>query len=457
MRVFAAGKEQNMKKLIVVLLALCLVAGCVIGYVYYKGTLTENAQQMQAAASEPAADEPAAAEPVTEGTAVEPAADAAAEEVAAAPEETVVEADTEPGEEGTEAIPRVRSLDYAAIYATHEPDEVVAKVGEHEVTWSEYFYLLFSQSVQVQDYFNNIAGYYGIAMDWEDPLGDDSGETYLDVVKENVDSYLSQQAALEGFMAENGVELTEEDLAAIAETEKSDIATALQKEDGTREEFDAFLSELYLTPELYDRMNRINFLSQRGFKQLYGENGENVSDETASAWLAENEYMNANHILLITMNPSTGEELDEATKQEKLETAEKLLAELKGITDQEELVKRFKELKEEYCEDTGKVAYPDGYVFTPGTMVSAFEEAVKELDAYGLSDIVETEYGYHIILRLPLDADTVLETSSAGTPLTARSKAANDEYAQRLQDYLDSLNVSYAEGFTSPNLLDFVK
>ena len=442
-----------MKKLIVVLLALCLVGGCAIGYVAYKGTLTENAESMKAAAAEPAADEPAAAEPVISDT----GADETAEEAAAAPEETVVEADTEPGEESSEAIPRVRALDYEAIYASHDPAEVVARVGDHEVTWGEYFYLLFSQSVQVQDYFNSIAGYYGVAMDWEDPLGEDSDETYLDVVLENVDTYLSQQAALEGFAAENGVELTEEDLAAIAETEKTDIATALQKEDGTREEFDEFLSELYLTPELYDRMNRINYLSQRGFKQLYGDNGENVSDETATAWLADNEYMNANHILLITTDPSTGEPLDEATRQEKLETAEKLLAELKAITDPEELVKRFGELKEEYCEDTGKVAYPDGYIFTPGTMVSAFEEAVKAMDAYGLSDIVETEYGYHIILRLPLDADTVLETSSAGTPMTARSKVANDEYAQRLQEYLDGLSLEYAEGFEKPDLASFLK
>ena len=432
-----------MKRLILILLAVCLVAGCAIGYVAYKGTLTETAQSLQAAAPQPGEEEPAVAEPVTD-----------------VPEdaEDVTYADTEPGETSEEsAIPRVRSLDYAAVYATHDPDEVVAKVGDHEVTWSEYFYLLFSQSVQVQDYFNSLAGYYGIAMDWEDPLGDDSGETYIDVVLENVDAYLSQQAALEGFLTENGVELTEEDLAAIAETEHADIAQALGKEDGTREEFDEFLSEVYLTPALYDRMNRINYLAQRGFTQLYGENGEKVSDEAAVAWLEENEYLNANHILLLTKDMGTGEALSEADVQEKLAIAEKLLEELKGISDPEELVKRFKELKEEYCEDSGKVAYPDGYIFTPGTMVAEFEDAVKALDAYGLSDIVETAYGYHIILRLPLDADSVLETSSAGTPLTARNKQANDEYGERLQAYLDSLELEYVEGFTKPDLASFLQ
>ena len=428
-----------MKKLICLLMIVFLLAGGAIGYVSYKGILTENAQSIQAQSAPPADDEPSVAEPMADN--IETEAD-----------ETVTYADTEPGEITEEnAIPRVRALDYAAIYATHEPDEIVAKIGDHEVTWSEYFYLLFSQCVQVQDYFNSIAGYYGIAMDWEEPL-DDSGATYMDAVLENVDSYLSQQAALEGFMTENGIELTEEDLAAIAETEKSDIAQALQKEDGTREEFDEFLSEVYLTPELYDRMNRINYLSRRGFTELYGENGEKVSDDAASTWLEESQYLYANHILLTTVDSSTMEELDEATKQEKLAIAEKLHAELKAISDPEELVKRFSELKQEYCEDPGKISNPDGY-----TMVSEFEDAVLAMDAYGLSDIVETEFGYHIILRLPLNADTVLEMSSSGTPMTARSKVANDEYGQRLQEYLDALNLEYSEGFSKPDLAAFLK
>ena len=83
-----------MKRAILILLAVCVVVGCVVGYVSYRGNLAEAeqaAQSAQAAAEAPAAEEPAAAE-------------------------TVIEADTAPGEDVEDTgIPRVRSLDYAAI------------------------------------------------------------------------------------------------------------------------------------------------------------------------------------------------------------------------------------------------------------------------------------------------------------------------------------------------------
>jgi hypothetical protein len=110
-----------------------------------------------------------------------------------------------------------------------------------------------------------------------------------------------------------------------------------------------------------------------------------------------------------------------------------------------------------FCEDTGKEAYPDGYVFVPGTMVPEFESAVLSLEEYQVSDPVKTDYGYHVIMRLPLDPDAVIEYSNDGTPLTARSKAANDAYGKALQDYFDGLTVEYAEGFEAPKLLDYLQ
>lgn len=103
----------------------------------------------------------------------------------------------------------------------------------------------------------------------------------------------------------------------------------------------------------------------------------------------------------MTKDPSTGEELSDADKADKKAKADEIYKELAAITDQSELMKRFAELKEEYCEDTGKTTYPDGYTFTEGKMVPEFENAVKALEAYEVSEPVQSDYGYHIILRLP--------------------------------------------------------
>ena len=227
-------------------------------------------------------------------------------------------------------------------------------------------------------------------------------------------------------------------------------------EGKTEEDFNAYIETIYLPRSLYDRMNRINFLYRQGFVQAYGENGELVEDDVALQYLTDNEYMAATHILLMTMDPATFAALDEAAAAEKLQQAQAFTDELRAIEDPEERLARFAELKAEFCEDTGKEAYPDGYVFVPGTMVPEFESAILELEDYQVSDPVKTDYGYHVIMRLPLDPDAVIEYSNDGTPLSARSKAANEAYNQQLQNKFDSLDVEFAEGFEAPNLLDYL-
>ena len=62
--------------------------------------------------------------------------------------------------------------------------------------------------------------------------------------------------------------------------------------------------------------------------------------------------------------------------------------------------------------------FPDGYTFGDGQMVQEFEDGTRALEEYALSDIVESSYGYHIILRKPLDeakaVDAVRETYFSG-------------------------------------------
>ena len=58
----------------------------------------------------------------------------------------------------------------------------------------------------------------------------------------------------------------------------------------------------------------------------------------------------------------------------------------------------------EYNEDPGMSQNPDGYIFTKGEMVGPFEEAAFAAKTGEITKPVETEYGYHIIKRLPLPA-----------------------------------------------------
>ena len=190
--------------------------------------------------------------------------------------------------------------------------------------------------------------------------------------------------------------------------------------------------------------------------ELFGAEGEKVSDEECALWLEEQGYMGANHILLMTMNKDTGDALDEAAAAEKKAKAEEIYAELAAIEDVEQRIARFKELKEEYDEDSGKVSYPDGYTFTSGTMVSEFEDAVTAMESYEISEPVKSSYGWHVIMRTDLGADNLLQDSS-GSLVPAGWIYAQEKLGLELESYMDTSLIEYAEGFEAPELLNYIK
>ena len=350
---------------------------------------------------------------------------------------------------------QVLSVDYDAMRASHEPDEIVATCNGRDVRWDEYFYWVSYNAAQVENYINSMATYYGMEVSWDDPWGQDTDQSFAEYVPATAVEQIKQVNCIEDFAAENNVVLSDETLAEIEEQLKSTI-TSTCGEDATEEDFNEYLDQVYMTRALYDRMTQMNYLYQQGYTQLYGENGELVDDAAAIAYLEDNEYISANHILLMTMDSATGEALDEETIAAQEQKAREIAAELQAIEDPQQLLARFAELKEEYCEDTGKVTYPDGYTFTPGTMVTEFEDACNALADYQVSDPILTSYGYHIIIRLPLDPDKIVEYSYEGTPLNARSLAANAEYASRMDAQYEKTSFEYVPGF-SFNIKDFLK
>ena len=352
------------------------------------------------------------------------------------------------------AVPvEVETLDYEALYALHDPAEVVMIVDGKDVTWGEYFSWLYMSAMQTEQYFVSM-GNYGVPLKWSDAAGED-GSTYADAAITGGENTLRQLMTILGYAESQGVEASQETLDAIqAQRESDKLATV--GEEGTEEDFAQFLRSLYRSEEAYQRANMANYINLQNYTDTYGENGEKVSDDQALSYLEEQGYLRANHILLTTMDLQTGEALDEAAVAEKEAQAQKLAEELQAIQDPEQLVERFRELKEEYDEDTGKTTYPDGYVFLPGEMVAEFEEGVKALADYGVSQPVKSSYGYHVILRLPLEADTVVSYDSSGAAVTGRSLFANFDYAAGLDAYLENISVEYVDDFQAPDLSKYV-
>ena len=266
-----------MKKFFIVLLAVCLIFAAAAGYLLGKRT---------------AAPEPAETEAPTEAP-----------------------AETEESRQATGEPIEAETLDYEAIYALHDPEERVMIIDGEEISWGEYFSWLYMSAMQTEQYFVAMAN-YGMPMSWSDPVGEDPEETYAAAAVEGGENTLIQIMAIQGFAEANGIEPSQETLDSIAEQEKSDMAATVG-EEGTEEDFQEYLASLYRSRDAYDRTNMANYINQQNFAESYGLKGEKVSDEQTLSYLEENGYVYANHILLATVDLTTGEALDEAAVAEK--------------------------------------------------------------------------------------------------------------------------------------------
>ena len=135
----------------------------------------------------------------------------------------------------------------------------------------------------------------------------------------------------------------------------------------------------------------------------------------------------------MTVNSETNEPLSEEEAAAKYATAQDLLSQLQAASDVEAL---FSELAGQYGEDPGRAAEQGYLVNKNSNFVQSFKDTALSLEVGGLSGIVESEYGYHIMLRKPL-TDSQKETA-AGDHLSAlleeRMEAASITYSDKLKD-----------------------
>ncbi len=409
-----------MKKLIIGLIAVLLVFG---------GLVAWNQRNL------PATPRPA---PVVVTATPAPAPAAPAPDAASAPA----------------APAEVRRLDYDAIAALYPADTVAVRLGSEEFAWGEYADWLRSNGMQYEDYFEQMATIYGVPADWTGSVGDGSGRTYAENMRDETSDTLTSFMAIRSFAREHGIAL---DAEALEKLEPEQLALRLCGENGTVEQLAQLLeNDSHMSIDAFRYYSESIALYSKCYETLYGAQGEKLSEEEIIAKLEEQGYLSAGHILFLTIDPMTGAALDEATLKEKLQKAEEIVAELRAIEDPAERLKRFNELKAEFCEDSGKLLYPDGYTFTPGTMVTEFEESLIALEPYGVSDPVKSSYGYHVILRLPLEAESLL-FSVQGKPNTARVTVAQDGMTAQLDEYYRSHAPEYAEGLAELDLTKFIK
>jgi len=104
----------------------------------------------------------------------------------------------------------------------------------------------------------------------------------------------------------------------------------------------------------------------------------------------EPEMVKAKHILFLLRDRTTGEAYSEEKTKEIENKAKDVLKDIRDGAD-------FDELMDKYGEDPGAKQMPEGYTFSRGEMVEEFEDAAFAMKVGDVSDLVKTDYGYHII------------------------------------------------------------
>jgi len=223
---------------------------------------------------------------------------------------------------------------------------------------------------------------------------DDVDEATLEEINKQINEYYLLNIAILKLNQKYNLPVTEE------EYNKQIVEYIGQTKVMYGDEYEMIVNDyMFQTPYFVAENALLNIGYAHLYDYFFGANGisdkkQEIYDKSLSQ-LKKQDYIRAKHILI-----AFPENSDKNAKAKTLEKANEVLAKVNAGED-------FDALIAQYGEDPGMVANPDGYVFTKGEMVPEFEEAAYALEIGEHSELVETTYGYHIILKLDLEGDAL--------------------------------------------------
>jgi len=278
-------------------------------------------------------------------------------------------------------------------------DKTVMTVGNVEVPAELYFYwvcyVCSSLEYNILSEYSNY-GMYGscinretMTVDWTSSYANMPLMEYaLAQAEDTIKYYMS----IEELAAEKNAGLTTANQVDMENTFHQAV-----EEMGGGDAFINYLKMLGISRASFDRISAASY--------LYMNLLDLVFQEGSDLYLAEEDYNTyatyADHILIATQNMQNGEMLTQQQRVEKYQLAIDLA---KQIHAAEDPIAKFEELAAQYSEDPGRESNPTGYIYTAGTMVDEFEAAASNLLPGEVSEPVQSDYGFHIILRRDLIA-----------------------------------------------------
>lgn len=268
-------------------------------------------------------------------------------------------------------------------------DQVVMTVNGHEVTAGQYAacYLYSKQ------YVASVMSQYGLTDLWNSEYA----ETYTEQLDEIAYNQIAAYYIIPEQFEAAGLSLSED--------EREDYrATYTVLEDS--------FASVGFTSEMIDDLADNSLMQEKLEEYYFGEGGVMAPEDSEVDSYFEENYFRAKHVLISALDENYVATTDEAELAALEATAQEVYE--KAIAGED-----FDSLIAEYGGDPGAAAFPDGYVFTDGEMITEFQTAVEALGENEISEPVQSDYGWHIIQRLPLrDKDLTDVYSTIVTALT---------------------------------------
>lgn len=244
--------------------------------------------------------------------------------------------------------------------------ELIAMIGDTRVYYNEAMvYLKSAQENYEVDYGKNIWGV--------DILGD--GKTFGELIKDEVINQITELKIIRAKAKELGITLTEEEIAEANSYAKEHFEGLAEKD----------ISRYLITEELLQQIYADNLLAEKVFETLTINVDTNVPDIEAN-------QITVQHILIYNGNYDSEGNKVEYSEEEREEAYEKV----KSLLTQAKETEDFKALAEANSEaDT--IEYTFGRGQGPKEYSPSFEQAAFTLKTGQVSDIITTDYGWHIL------------------------------------------------------------
>jgi len=298
--------------------------------------------------------------------------------------------------------------------------KAVATVNDMKVTQQE-----------VDEYIDFVLSQY--SGDVETLTEENMNELEVNVIDSILVTKLMQQYA-----GENNLTVTQEEV----DQRLSSMASSFDDEEG----FNAYLEENNIDRDIFERELKNQLLTNKIYSEVTvgiyvtEEQVRDYYDENVETMFTTPEMVRVSHI--VTLFPWIKDESIEESEQGKKEAKDKI----EYVKEQLDNGADFAEMAIEYSEDeaSSEAGGDLGFV-SKDQLVGEFADAAFDLEKNETSDIVETTYGYHLIMLVDRSEEEVQDFEDVKDDISAAltEEYKNTKWEEFILALIDDADIEY--------------